>query len=98
MNIDNIEKALFIKQRIDNNNIAIKKIDSLLAKYPNGNSDGKSFNGDGKIYALYLGEYNDGSGISIELTGSLIQTQLLENAMQLLEAQIENDIKIIESL
>jgi hypothetical protein len=98
MNIDNIEQALFIKKRINNNNAAIKKIDSLLAKYPHGDSDGKSKSGDGKIYNLNLVEYEDGSGFSIELTGSLIQTQLLENAIQLLEAQIEKDIKIIESL
>jgi translation elongation factor EF-G len=98
MNIDNIEKAVFIKKRIDNNNEAIKNIDKILQKYPNGDSDGKSHSGDQKIYTLYLNEYKDGSGIMVDLTGSMIQTDTLETVMEMLEQQIAADFELIESL
>lgn len=96
MNIDNIEKALFIKKRIEKNNEAIKNIDKILQKYPNGDSDGNSHSGDGKIYTLYLHTNHDGSGISVDLTGSMIQTDILETVMEMLEQRIEADIEVIK--
>jgi hypothetical protein len=98
MNIDNIEKALYLKIRIQDNEQAIKDIDKLLIKFPHGNSDGKNTSRDGKIYNLYVSEYTDGSGCRINLTGSMIQTELLESVMDLLNKQIEKDKKEIESL
>ena len=98
MNIDNIEKALAIKKRIEKNTEAIKNIDKILQKYPGGDSDGSSYSGDQKIYSLYLTQYSDGSGIKVDLSGSMIQTDPLETVMGMLEQQIEEDIELIKSL
>jgi len=98
MNIDNIEKALFIKKRIEKNNEAIKNIDKILQKYPNGDSDGNSYPEDEKIYTLYLLTNGDGSGIEVDLTGSMIQTDTLKTVMEMLEQQIESDFEVIKFL
>ena len=99
MNINNIEKAAFIKDRIDDNNISLTKIDEWLEKYPNGDSDGKTKLSDKKLYNIYLQEYKDGSGVnSVDLCGSLIQTELLQAARELLSARIKADRKLIDEL
>lgn len=98
MNINNIEKALLIKKRLDSNRDALANLESFLKAYPNGDSDGKSSIVDKKLYSLYIGEFRDGSGSQINLTGSLVQTDLLETTRQLLESRIASDLEEIEAL
>lgn len=99
MNINNIEEASFIKRRIKSNKIALDQINAWLEKYPNGNSDGTSSFGDEKLFSLHFQEFKDGSGKnSVVLSGSLIQTEILEMTRSLLRAKIQGDLNLIESL
>lgn len=98
MNIDNIEKAVKIKQRIVKNKQAVEEIDRFLSKYPNGNSDGTCCHGDKKLYYLFLCEFQDGSGVKVDLAGSLVQTEILEATKKLLISRIESDHEVIKML
>lgn len=98
MNIDDIELAIFTKQRIQNNQKAISSIVQWLGEKLNGNSDGKSTFDEKKLYNLYINGYGDGSGQKIDLTGSMIQTEVLEFTKELLKKQIEKDLEFIKCL
>ena len=98
MNINNIEKAVKIKERITQNSLNLKTVLRWLDSYPNGSSDGSGHSSDGKIYNLHVSEWRDGSGLKLDLTGSLVQSEILKNIAGLLEDQIQKDLAEIESL
>ena len=98
MNIEDITKAVRAKERINSNRKAMDNIVTVLGKYAGGNSDGSSKVGEDQIYSLRIGEYSGGSGFSADLTGSMIQTELLEYAFKLLSDQVIKDEQFIESL
>ena len=99
MNIDNIDKAVKINNRIKANRKSLKNIENFLNNYPGGNSDGNSYSSEQKLYGLHISEYKDHSGKNdIDLTGSLIQIEVLEFAKEALEKRIEKDLALIEKL
>jgi len=68
-------------------------------KYPNGDSDGSGSSSGGTMYGLHVGEHGDGSGSrALNLTGLMVNTELLESLRKLLEARLEEDTKFIESV
>lgn len=97
MNIANIKAANRTYKRIESNKEALDNVTKLLEKYPNGNSDGSSCITDKEIYTLHVSECSDGSGDSIDLAGSLIQTEVLEFIATKLKERIEEDYELMIS-
>lgn len=86
-----------VYNRIRKNKTAIQDIDNILEKYPNGNSDGSGPHTNKKLYSLHISEYGDDS-CPIKLSGSMIQTEVLEYTKQLLEVQVEKDLEYLKTL
>lgn len=97
MKIENLDAANLTAARIRNNQKAVKEINSWLGEYPNGNSNGKSSSKDKKLYSFCMGEYHDGSGHNINLSGSLVQTEVLKFTRDKLLVQIGADMKLMET-
>ena len=98
MIIEHIEAAVILKDRVGNNKKQIENISEWLHSYPNGNSNGKTVLGEGKLYSLHISQHSDRSGSNVNLSGSMIQTEVLQYAKELLQKQIEKDLASIESL
>lgn len=99
MNIDNIEQAVFLKNRVARTRTQIEKIDSWLAEYPNGDSDGTVSCLERRLYGLRVFEYRDGPGRNaLDLTGLMVQTETLRYIRQLLVDRLDKDLELIKSL
>lgn len=97
MKIENLNAANHTADRIRSNQAAVTEINSWLEAYPNGNSDGQASSEDKKLYSFCMGEYGDGSGHNLYLSGSLVQTEVLEFTRDKLLVQIEADMKLMET-
>jgi hypothetical protein len=99
MDINNIDRAVKIKNRIMHARVAAKDLEELIKKYKAGDSDG-GFSDPKRpeLYGFYFHEHSDGSGSEVDLTGLLVGTTLLKGArIQVLE-QIKVDLEEIKAL
>jgi hypothetical protein len=99
MKFENFNEAQLVVNRIHTNKIALQSLLDWLDDLPNGNCDGRSLKDDKKIYNLHLTEWSDCSGPNhAELTGSLVQTEIIEFAIEKLRQQIDADMKYLGTL
>jgi hypothetical protein len=98
MKFENMKEANRIHDRMVMCDKNIGAINEWMGKYPNGNSDGTSTNQDKKLYNLHVGQWTDGSGINLDLSGSMIQTEVLEFIKKSLQEQFQKDKEYLETL
>ena len=97
MKIENLKAANRTAERIKKNQQSVKTINRILKDHPNGDSDGTTSSEDKKLYGLYLNRYNDSSGDGANLSGSLVQTDVLKFTRDKLLGQIAADMKLMET-
>ena len=96
MKIENIREVNRTFDRIGQCERNLEVIENWLEKYPKGNSDGIGSNG--KLYGLQVGEGIRHSGHHLDLSGTLIQTEVIQFIQQSLVDQVKKDKEYIKTL
>lgn len=96
MKIENLQTALRLNGQLkdlDRALDALTKTDSFTK-----NSPGWGVSDETSLYQLFITQYKDGSGFSVDLAGLEVGVQLLKYAKQLLEAKRSDILREISEL